>query len=37
MTCAGGHAQLDPATHRVSADADQVHLGPTEFRLLHFS
>src|SRR4249919_15920 len=31
-----GSLQLDPSTHRVSADADQVHLGPTEFRLLHF-
>jgi two-component system phosphate regulon response regulator PhoB len=31
-----GTLKLDPATHRVSADADQVHLGPTEFRLLHF-
>ena len=28
--------RLDPATHRVTADAEQVHLGPTEFRLLHF-
>ena len=28
--------RLDPATHRVSADAETVHLGPTEFRLLHF-
>jgi two-component system phosphate regulon response regulator PhoB len=28
--------RLDPATHRVSADSEQVHLGPTEFRLLHF-
>jgi len=31
-----GTLKLDPATHRVSADAEQVHLGPTEFRLLHF-
>jgi two-component system phosphate regulon response regulator PhoB len=28
--------RLDPATHRVMAHGDQVHLGPTEFRLLHF-
>ena len=28
--------RLDPATHRVTADGDSVHLGPTEFRLLHF-
>ena len=28
--------RLDPATHRVTSDAEQVHLGPTEFRLLHF-
>jgi two-component system, OmpR family, phosphate regulon response regulator PhoB len=28
--------KLDPATHRVSAESGQVHLGPTEFRLLHF-
>jgi len=28
--------RLDPATHRVSADSETVHLGPTEFRLLHF-
>jgi len=28
--------KLDPATHRVSAEGEQVHLGPTEFRLLHF-
>ena len=28
--------KLDPATHRVTADGEQVHLGPTEFRLLHF-
>lgn len=27
---------LDPATHRVSAGAASVELGPTEFRLLHF-
>jgi two-component system phosphate regulon response regulator PhoB len=28
--------RLDPVTHRVSADAKQLDLGPTEFRLLHF-
>ncbi|MFZ0485358.1 MAG: phosphate regulon transcriptional regulator PhoB [Arenicellales bacterium] len=27
---------LDPASHRVSADGQQVKLGPTEFKLLHF-
>ncbi len=27
---------LDPATHRVSAGAAALNLGPTEFRLLHF-
>jgi two-component system phosphate regulon response regulator PhoB len=31
-----GSLRLDPATHRVTADGEQVHLGPTEFRLLHF-
>ena len=31
-----GSLRLDPATHRVSANNEQVHLGPTEFRLLHF-
>jgi two-component system phosphate regulon response regulator PhoB len=31
-----GTLRLDPATHRVSANGHQVHLGPTEFRLLHF-
>jgi two-component system phosphate regulon response regulator PhoB len=31
-----GGLRLDPATHRVSADAQQLELGPTEFRLLHF-
>lgn len=31
-----GELRLDPATHRVNAGADQVQLGPTEFRLLHF-
>jgi len=28
--------QLDPSTHRVSAEGQTVALGPTEFRLLHF-
>lgn len=28
--------RLDPVTHRVSADAQPLVLGPTEFRLLHF-
>ncbi|HEY7758910.1 MAG TPA: phosphate regulon transcriptional regulator PhoB [Burkholderiales bacterium] len=31
-----GTLRLDPATHRVSANGHPVHLGPTEFRLLHF-
>lgn len=31
-----GMLKLDPATHRVIADTEQIHLGPTEFRLLHF-
>jgi len=31
-----GTLRLDPATHRVTANSEQVHLGPTEFRLLHF-
>jgi two-component system phosphate regulon response regulator PhoB len=31
-----GTLRLDPATHRVTAGGEQVHLGPTEFRLLHF-
>ncbi|HEX9180295.1 MAG TPA: phosphate regulon transcriptional regulator PhoB [Burkholderiales bacterium] len=31
-----GGLTLDPATHRVAAEGDQVELGPTEFRLLHF-
>lgn len=34
VECAG--LALDPATHRVSAGARTVALGPTEFRLLHF-
>ena len=28
--------QLDPVTHRVQADQRKVHLGPMEFKLLHF-
>jgi len=28
--------QLDPSTHRVSAEGKSLALGPTEFRLLHF-
>jgi len=31
-----GRLVLDPATMRVSADDQSVHLGPTEFRLLRF-
>jgi len=31
-----GGLRLDPATHRVTAVGEQVVLGPTEFRLLHF-
>ena len=31
-----GGLHLDPVTHRVSAGAEQINLGPTEFRLLHF-
>jgi len=31
-----GGLRLDPATHRVSAGATTLNLGPTEFRLLHF-
>jgi two-component system phosphate regulon response regulator PhoB len=31
-----GSLRLDPSTHRVTANSEQVHLGPTEFRLLHF-
>jgi two-component system phosphate regulon response regulator PhoB len=31
-----GGLRLDPATHRVSRGGDEVKLGPTEFRLLHF-
>lgn len=31
-----GGLRLDPATRRVSRDAQELKLGPTEFRLLHF-
>jgi len=31
-----GGLRIDPATHRVTASGQQVSLGPTEFRLLHF-
>jgi two-component system phosphate regulon response regulator PhoB len=31
-----GDLHLDPASHRVSAHGNDVKLGPTEFRLLHF-
>ena len=31
-----GGLRLDPASHRISVDGQEVSLGPTEFRLLHF-
>ena len=31
-----GGLRLDPATHRVTVNDEEVALGPTEFRLLHF-
>jgi two-component system phosphate regulon response regulator PhoB len=31
-----GHLKVDPATRRVSAGAQDLRLGPTEFKLLHF-
>jgi two-component system phosphate regulon response regulator PhoB len=31
-----GELQLDPASRRVQAESNEIHLGPTEFRLLHF-
>lgn len=31
-----GQLRLDPSTRRVSRDTQEVRLGPTEFRLLHF-
>ena len=36
MALAVGGLKLDPATHRVSAHEQELELGPTEFRLLHF-
>jgi two-component system, OmpR family, phosphate regulon response regulator PhoB len=35
-TVSVGELTLDPSTHRVSAAGAALHLGPTEFRLLHF-
>jgi two-component system phosphate regulon response regulator PhoB len=31
-----GHLRLDPATRRVGRGAQELRMGPTEFRLLHF-
>lgn len=31
-----GGLRLDPTTHRITVEANEVALGPTEFRLLHF-
>ena len=31
-----GGLRLDPASHRVSGNQQNLALGPTEFRLLHF-
>lgn len=31
-----GDLVLDPATHRISASSKDIHMGPTEFKLLHF-
>ncbi len=31
-----GSLRLDPATRRVSRDGEELRVGPTEFRLLHF-
>lgn len=31
-----GPLKLDPSTRRVSRDANELRMGPTEFRLLHF-
>ncbi len=31
-----GNLCLNPETHRVMAGSEQIHLGPTEFRLLHY-
>ncbi|OZB34134.1 MAG: DNA-binding response regulator, partial [Ferrovum sp. 34-44-207] len=30
------HLTLDPSTHRVNASGQDLNLGPTEFKLLHF-
>jgi two-component system phosphate regulon response regulator PhoB len=35
-TVAAGVLELDTAGHRVSAGGHEIHLGPTEYRLLHF-
>ena len=35
-TVRAGELKLDPASHRVDVGGEEVHLGPTEFRLLHF-
>lgn len=31
-----GNLQLFPAEHRVTINDEEIHIGPTEFRLLHF-
>ncbi|PXW98685.1 two-component system phosphate regulon response regulator PhoB [Sphaerotilus hippei] len=31
-----GHLRLDPSTRRVTRGAEEIRVGPTEFRLLHF-
>ena len=31
-----GHLRVDPATRRVVAGEQELRLGPTEFKLLHF-
>lgn len=31
-----GGLQLDPSSHRVYGDGQEIEIGPTEFRLLHF-
>ena len=31
-----GDLVLDPATHRITAGGKDIHMGPTEFKLLHF-
>lgn len=35
-TIQAGRLCLDPVGHRVSVDGSEIHLGPTEYRLLHF-